>query len=997
MSLMIYSQYTKPEGSIKFDDLVLNAKKKKIKELALTDHGNLSGIIEFYTKCLDFGIKPIIGLDFFCRLKNNKFVRIILYIKNHLGYKNTIRIVQNLKHEKNFFYCDLEDIDHINNCFICLSVYKTDIISEDTDLETDFSYINRQFSALDVDRTKLFYHILFSENPYNRSVTDRLKDFSSHSDIKLLAAEPVYYLNEFNSQIKDFTARISGFTNTVRYDGQYLGSIQKNLSKYPEDSIRNMRLVTGRCNFLIEDIPVKFPKLEINNIVGDSSFYSLKLLLKDLTAKKTSEIKKMAEKELAFVRKYNICDIIMFLIEVKKEYYKKYNKTIFFSGFIDDLHIAYLCDLTLSSPVFAGKFYHRSVLATKKIHPQITVIVSPEQRRNLFEYLSERFSKNSICFLSEYVRWYIPSILSVVKREYRLDQKLSDELLLVYNKNSRYNFNTESVLSHKIISEMIRSDPGAKDIIDNILKLNDSFKNYSTNTNQLVISDENIADILPVRIKDEKALINTSSYNIQTAKHFGVWNINIESNNYIDIREYFGLRPLFESGLVKGAPKLIDHIKNNVLEMIPYFNYVYERLKFLRTCDNDLWNLLLYLESSHSDLEFIFDRASPAHPRGWYKKELEVTRGFIVFREQLHFICDKLFTSKDMIILKRRLANSSGRIQFNSILSQVEEKYSENCEYLKQTVMNTVFSLSLSESVTKLVTALRTLDLIINNKKEFTEYIFSREVNSQGQWKKYLPVIVEQGYIFNRYSIGLIAQKIYIKNNRVTMPLYSIKGISLKVSEYIYELVNNNKIFSFPEFLSAADNNILKQNHIELLIQTGFFDIFDSNRKKIEILNEKYFRSIRDADYDQPELFDTSGVEMSTAGLIADYTPEEKKKLEYDHTGIVFTFNDELICTTGDKFKDLEDILTMPRSLIADTNMILHLSINSSDRNILSDISDHLADQGNCEVEIFFSDEKRFLKLDKKIQLDQLTVYKLKILLEDSPVFIETKKEKGGN
>ena len=224
------------------------------------------------------------------------------------------------------------------------------------------------------------------------------------------------------------------------------------------------------------------------------------------------------------------------------------------------------------------------------------------------------------------------------------------------------------------------------------------------------------------------------------------------------------------------------------------------------------------------------------------------------------------------------------------------------------------------------------------------------------------------------------------------MPLYCIKGISTSISEYVYNLVKNNKIITFTEFLSAADKNILKQKHIDLLIQTGFFDIFEPNRKKNEIINEKYFKSVKDADSDQPELFDTSVVQMSTESSIADYTVEEKQKLEYNYTGIIFTNNDDIICGKGDKLEDLDDILAMSQSAIAGTNTILHLSINSYESNVLSEISGFFSDEGNCEVEIFFCDDKRFLKLEKKILLNHLSAYKLKIILEGSPVFIEIKK-----
>ncbi|NOR46149.1 MAG: PHP domain-containing protein, partial [Candidatus Delongbacteria bacterium] len=90
--------------------MIAQAKKSDIKALALTDHGNFSGIEEFYNAALSSGIKPIIGIDVFCKLENDKYIRTIFYIKNESGYRSLLNLISNFKLSEEGFYYFSEDL-----------------------------------------------------------------------------------------------------------------------------------------------------------------------------------------------------------------------------------------------------------------------------------------------------------------------------------------------------------------------------------------------------------------------------------------------------------------------------------------------------------------------------------------------------------------------------------------------------------------------------------------------------------------------------------------------------------------------------------------------------------------------------------------------------------------------------------------------------------------------------------------------------------------------
>lgn len=995
MSLMNYTQYTKPEGSIKFDDLVIAAKKNGLKTLALTDHGNFSGITEFYSKCLDFGIKPIIGLDFFCMLKNEKFVRIILYIKNFSGYRNVLKIVEKLRLNSPYYFCGIDELSKIRDCYICISLYKIDLLSESVEMETDLGYIQSQFSAAEINQDLIFYHLLSDDDEYNCSVSEIVLKFSREKGINLLGCNPVYYIEQGSHKIKDFFAGISGFTpHTKQFREQFLRNDEYLKELFPEQAVKNYIEVTKGCHFLIEDLPVKFPDLKLKTKIEYSCFYTLKNEIRKKILEESDLVKRIVDEELAFIRKYNIADIILFLKEFKEEYFGKYGKKIFFSGFVNDLHIAYILDMTLSSPIFASFDYHRSVLANKKIHPQITVVVAPEGRSNLFEYLSERFSRDSICFLSEYAKWHFPSVLAFLEKEYGIEKKISDQLIKYYTNWNKSSGKLAGILENSDVSAEIGDNLEIKDLVVWAVKADESFRNYNANTNQLVISNDRVNLILPVIKKDTDSVINTSFYNMNTARHFGVWSINVESVSYLDIRSHFELGPLDFSCIEKGSGELIGRIKSDELDLIPYFSYSHERVRYLDSGKSSVWNLILYHESFHSNLNFIYNRPSPEHPRKRFKKDLEVTRGFIVFREQLYYICDKLFGSKDLIRYKQRLSNSNSYIQFNSILNQIAEniKHAESCEYLRSAVQPTVFYLSFSVALTKLIIALRVLDLRLNRYNELLKFIFIREVNFTGEWRKYIPGIISTGLIFNKFSIGDTVNRIKLRAKRITLPLYCLRGISVKVSDHLFQFVSENLLMNFQEFLERSDRELIKRNIVEILIKTGYFDIFNTNRKELEIISEKYFKSLRSED-DQPELFEIKGIEIGSSNSVEDYNIEEKKSFEENYSGIIFSTSYGQECEMCRMVRNIDDFLIKEGTSVYDLyNFKIYVSMTINETDLLSSVLESMSDEGNCEVEVFFSDKKESVKLDRFIEIDDLMIYKLKFILKKVPFYLEIKK-----
>ncbi|MGD9706641.1 MAG: PHP domain-containing protein [Candidatus Delongbacteria bacterium] len=989
MSLLIFSQFTKPEGIIKFDDLVMNARQKGIKFLGLTDHGNFSGISEFYSKCIDFGIKPVIGIDFFCRLENGKYTRLEILFKSYRGYKKILGIVQKFKYDGKVCYCEAGDIVSLSDCFVCVNMFRFDVLSEKNEPEEDPVYILKRLSLSVQDPGDIYFVYSQDISDNERNIRNSLEFLCSEKQIALIGCGPVYYLNEGDHKIKEMACRLSGIEQAVQYRKQYLKNTDIN-ENMPEGCSENVIKVANACHFKLEEVPVRFPELTLKQKIEFSFFETLKNTVRKKINECPEDVRILIDEELAYIRKHNISSIILFMLEVKQEFYDKYGQDIFFSGFVSDLHLSYVLNLTLSTPVFSSYIYHRSVLANKKLHPIITVIVSPENRQKLFDYLAFRFPDDRICFLSDYTKWHFTSILSGLSGEYGLDRRLTEILHRYYNNNFRSSGQLKEILEVREVREELEKIPDQKDVLSTAVWLDDVFKNYTTNTNQVLISSDNIRNIIPVNTSEDESKIDVSFFNISTARYFGVWNINVESGSYLELRRYFGLEPLKETNLNKLSELLVQKIRADELEMIPYFSLNHAREKYLEISREPFFNLIIYLESARSNLSFIINRPSPEAPGGRFKKELAATRGFVVFREQFFYICEKLFISKESKKLKQRLLESTSMIQLNSVLNQISEnkQCEEKCEYLRSAVQPTIFYLSLNETSLKVIVALRTLELKIKKSEMFIKYVFEREVISGGDWRKYVNFLTGSGYRFLKISPSAMNKKPSVKGKKIFLPLYCIRGISANVSDYIYDFISDKEPDSFQDFLEMSDKEVVKHNIVEIMIKTGFFDLFDTNRKQLIFLNDQYFKSYRKEDASRQELFEVSDVEMSVQST-EDFTMEEKMRFEEDLTGVVFSSHEGTPCELcGYLNEDKAEKINLYQDVYKNNEFTLYLSMNSSDSAKIDKISGFLSESGNCYVEIYFSDTGQKVQPKGKIDLDDLVFYKIRLILKEIPFYI---------
>lgn len=282
--LHVHTEYSLLDGASRIKDLVLHAKELNMPAIAITDHGSMYGVIEFYQTAVKHGIKPIIGCEVYVaprsRFEKNTaeggaYYHLILLAENNEGYKNLIRLVS-LGYSEGFYYkprIDMEILREYNEGLICLSAC---IAGElpcrilRGDLDGAYALTEEFISIFGRDRfyLEMQNHALEEE----RMVNEELCKIAEKYRLGLVATNDLHYVRREDAQSHDVLLCIQ-MGKTVDEPGRmkfpndsfYLKSAEEMAELFPScpEAIANTRKIAERCNVSFDFGELFLPVFEL--------------------------------------------------------------------------------------------------------------------------------------------------------------------------------------------------------------------------------------------------------------------------------------------------------------------------------------------------------------------------------------------------------------------------------------------------------------------------------------------------------------------------------------------------------------------------------------------------------------------------------------------------------------------------------------------------------------------------------------------------------------
>ena len=299
--LHVHTQYSLLDGSAKVGELIQKCKELDMSSIAITDHGSMFGIIDFYKQAKKNGIKPILGSEVYVardkytdkETVDKKRYHLVLLAENNKGYSNLMKIVSE-GYINGFYYKPRIDHD-------VLEEHSEGIIALSACLGGE---VQQYLMNNNYDKAKeiaLKYKEIFGEDNYFLELQDHgieeqlkvnieLRRLSQETGIPLIASNDVHYLNKKDAEVHDIllciqTGKTVGETDRMKFPSEefYLKSKKEMYELFPEDeeALQNTAKIAERCKVELEFGNLHLPEYTVPEGYTNKS-YLKELILEGL-------------------------------------------------------------------------------------------------------------------------------------------------------------------------------------------------------------------------------------------------------------------------------------------------------------------------------------------------------------------------------------------------------------------------------------------------------------------------------------------------------------------------------------------------------------------------------------------------------------------------------------------------------------------------------------------------------------------------------------------
>ncbi|MCK6462254.1 MAG: DNA polymerase III subunit alpha [Candidatus Pacebacteria bacterium] len=573
--LHTHSHYSLLDGLAKIDDLVDEAKKLGMPALALTDHGNMYGAIEFYKKCQKTGIKPIIGVETYIAFESmlqkrsgidNKRYHLILLAKNETGYKNLVKIVT-ASHLQGFYYkprVDKEFLRKHSEGLVALSACMAGEVARMVGVK-DMERAEKAAKEYEEIFGKGNFFIEISHHPdieNHAEIQKGLVELARKSGIPLAATQDIHYLKPEDATAQDLLVAIQ--TNAEMADANRLtmklddfslrsGEEMEKLFKENPDAVENTFKIAEMCDLKLELGKWVFPKLDLGEGKKPEEYITetaQKNYAKLFEAEDANgEIKKRMEYELEVINGKGYAPyflIVADLIAFAKSRHIMTNTRGSAAGSL----VSYLLGITNVDPVKYGLPFERFLNPYRPSPPDIDMDFADDRREEILEYAKEKYGKDHVAQIGTFGTMMARGSVRDVTRALGKPYSLGDSIAKLIPMGSQGFPMTidEALKITPELNEMYKKDAEVKEIIDIAKKIEGCARHVSVHAAGVVISPTELTDYVPLQLEPsgEKVITQYDMYSVEEAgllkmDFLGIKNLSILGNSVKLVKETRGI------------------------------------------------------------------------------------------------------------------------------------------------------------------------------------------------------------------------------------------------------------------------------------------------------------------------------------------------------------------------------------------------------------------------------------------------------------------------
>ena len=785
--LKITTEYSLLKSLIKLPDLISFLLENNIKECSICDE-NLNGFMEFYLKCKENNIKPIIGLD-----TVYESMHIYVYAKNYFGYQQLLKI-DYLKNNMKLSY-----------------------------LENPNLLVIIPFKSIDI-----YEKLKYKDNVYIGFCNDIEKNNALLISDKIVYVDNVRCLYKKDIPYLKYLKMLND--NFVYNDNAY----------YKASSFEDIQTTYEFSKQINLEIPFDkkyIPKF--NN--SDNNYEYLKKLCilglnKRFNGKVSNKYKERILYELDVINKMGFVDY--FLIVYDYVLYAKKND-IFVGpgrGSAAGSLVSYSLGITNIDPIKYDLLFERFLNINRKKMPDIDIDFESDKRINMIEYVKNKYGFDKVAVGLTFNNYKAKLILRDLAKLLKVDSNVFDKFI----KNINSSLSLKENYQNEKVKKYIEMYSELKNLYDISYHLEGLKKNTSTHAAGVIISSEKLGKIIPISNEDgtlktgiempylEKmgllkmdflALekLNIISKVSKKIKNFDINNIPLDDKKTLKIFYDANTDDIFqfESSYAKSV---LDKLK------ITSFNELTVSLALVRPGANK--QIDEYLKNKKDGINLTGDLAGI----------LGSTYGTIIYQEQVMKIFEKvggysLFEADDIRVAISKKKEDIINAQHDKFVSGgIKNGYSK--EFIEK-LFNKIkefggYGFNKSHSVAYALVSYQMAYLKANYPKEFMFYLLENNKDIS-KCEKILSSLKNSGYKLLKPNINYSIDKYAEKNGYILLPLNIIRGLNDDIISKIIRVRENgfNDIFDF----FVKTNSFLNNETYLILIKSGALDIFKINKQ----------------------------------------------------------------------------------------------------------------------------------------------------------------------
>ena len=885
--LHVHTEYSLLDGAIRIKELVEQANAFRMPAVAITDHGNLFGAVEFYRHATKAGIKPIIGCEVYVA-PTSRFEKrhapdvdeasfhLILLAKDNNGYRNLVSLVTKA-YTEGFYYKPRIDKD-------LLGQYSGGLIGLTSCLKGEVPYY-LQRGMLDKAREKAleYKHILGPENfyielqdnnlPEQEETNRKLIELASELHISIAATNDCHYMKREDSRAHDILLCIQT-GKTVKddkrlhfnSDGFYFKSPEEMKSAFKDipEAILNTRYIAERCNVEFKLGANLLPVYELENGQTPEALLeklAFEGLLYRLGTDPGTPYKERLRRELDIIQKMRYSSYFLIVWDFISYAKKKGIPVGPGRGSAAGSLVSYCLSITDIDPLKYNLLFERFLNPERISMPDIDVDFCKDRRAEVISYVAEKYGKDHVAQIITFGTMAAKAAIRDVGRA--LDFPYSEVDKIAKLVPSTLNITIEDTLkSEPQLKAIYDNNPRIKELLNTAMRLEGLCRHASTHAAGVVISPTPLTDYTPL-------YKNTSDGSIMTQFDMG----SIEKIGLLKF-DFLGLKTLT---IIDKALKYIrDNGKDLSLKDISFEDKkTYELLSSGHTTgifqleSAGMRDLLVKISPNRFEeliaivalyrpgpmgsgmIDDFIKRKKGRIPVKYdlpqLKEILDETYGIILYQEQVVRIANKLanFTMGQADILRKAMGKKRPEEMEKQKEVFIQGARANGISEKKATRVFDLmaffaeYGFNKSHSAAYAYVTYQTAYLKAHFPIEFMAANLSADMDNTDKIVKSIVGCREMGITILPPDINLSEKEFKVIGNSIRFGLEAVKGVGSSAIESIIESRNADGPFiSITNLLDRVDQRKVNKKVIESLIKAGAFDSHGITRAMaMELMN----------------------------------------------------------------------------------------------------------------------------------------------------------------